>query len=101
MVINNDISVLRVTPTPTTKVVAGDAALVSRATGRHRRREEPPQYTPPDTARRGATGARSAESIAVRGGPRRWRRTENGDRQARGMRNDINEKKTGTAVALC
>ena len=32
MVINNDISVLRVTPTPTTKVVAGDAALVSRAT---------------------------------------------------------------------
>ena len=44
MVINNAISVCSLTPTPTTAVVVGDAALASRATGRHRRRGEPPHY---------------------------------------------------------
>ena len=43
MVIENDISECRLTPTPTTAVVVGDAALASWATDRHRRRGEPPQ----------------------------------------------------------
>ena len=38
----DDISERGLIPTPTTAVVVGDAALALRATGRHRRRGEPP-----------------------------------------------------------